>query len=144
MILLDTNVISELFRPAPDAGVMSWFDRQAGLPLYISAMTEAELWSGFHRLPAGKRKSTLQKLIAETLAEDFAGRILSFDSVAARAYGKISALRAELGKPLNTADGQIAAIAQVKGFKLATRNLKDFAHCGVPLVNPWSMHGAQE
>ena len=137
MILLDTNVISELMRPVPDPQVLLWFDRQDGLPLYLSTISEAELWSGFHRLADGKRKVALQVLISETLAEDFKGRILTFNSGAARIYGKISAHRAQIGKPITTADCQIAAIAQVNSFKLATRNIRDFEACDVSLVDPW-------
>ncbi len=139
MILLDTNVISELMRPQPDAVVISWFDHVEGLPLFISTITEAELWSGIHHMPVGKRRTVLQTLIAETLTEDFAGRILSFDSVAAKSYGKLSGHRFGLGRPITTADCQIASIAQVNGFKLATRNTKDFEHCDICLINPW-MH----
>ena len=137
MILLDTNVISEMMRPLPDPQVLAWFDQQDGLPLYLSTITEAELWSGFHRLAEGKRKLALQVLISETLAEDFKGRILPFNSSAAHAYGKISAHRAQIGRPINTADCQIAAIAEVNGFKVATRNVKDFEECDVSLIDPW-------
>jgi toxin FitB len=138
VILLDTNVISEMMRPRPEPLVVSWFDSVAGLPLYISAVTEAELWSGFHLLPIGKRRTVLESLISETLTEDFAGRILPFDSAAARSYGKISGQRSKLGRPINTADCEIAAIAKVHGLKLATRNTSDFEHCDIDLINPWS------
>jgi toxin FitB len=139
MILLDTNVISELMRPQPDAVVVSWFDRVDELPLFISTITEAELWSGIHQLAVGQRRTVLENLIVETLSEDFAGRILSFDSAAAKSYGKLSGHRAKLGRPIATADCQIAAIARVNGFKIATRNIKDFEHCEITVVNPWSV-----
>jgi toxin FitB len=143
MILLDTNVVSELMRPKPDPAVVAWFDTRVGLPLYISTITEAELWSGVDRMPAGKRRLVLQSLITDMLDEDFAGRILAFDRAAARLYGHISARRADLGKPVSTADGQIAAIAKANGLKIATRNIKDFADCDVALVNPWSAKAGQ-
>jgi toxin FitB len=138
MILLDTNVISELMRPRPDTDVVSWFDSVDGLPLFISTVTEAELWSGLYLLPDGKRRTALEELIAETLAVDFAGRILPFDSASALAYGKISARRGKLGRPINTADCQIAAIAQVRGFKVATRDVRGFENCEIEIVDPWS------
>ena len=138
MILLDTNVISEVMRPKPSSAVIDWFDAVAGLPLFTTAITEAELWSGFHQLAEGQRKTVLEKMIAETLAEDFAGRILPFDSVAARVFGTISAERARRGRPISTADCQIAAIAVARGFQLATRNGRDFEHCGCDVINPWS------
>lgn len=138
MILLDTNVISEMMRPRPDPVVGAWFDRQDGLPLYISTITEGELWSGFERSPVGKKRAVVEALIAETFADDFAGRILAFDSAAARLFGMISAQRSRVGRPISTADCQIAAIAQVHGLKIATRNTKDFENCDVALVNPWT------
>ncbi len=144
MILLDTNVISEMMRPRPAAEVISWFDQVDGLPLFVSTITEAELWSGIHQLPVGKRRAELQTLISETLVEDFAGRVLLFDSVAAKSYGKISGQRASLGRPITTADCQIAAIAQVNGFKLATRNTKDFENCDISVINPWSTAIAEQ
>jgi toxin FitB len=142
MILLDTNVISELMRPKPDPVVVSWFDRVGELPLYISTVSEGELWAGLNVMPSGKRRLTLETLVAEMLADDFAGRILSFDRQAARLFGDISGLRAKVGRPIGTADNQIAAIARAHGFKLATRNTKDFDHCDVDLINPWSFKGA--
>jgi toxin FitB len=138
MILLDTNVISEMLRPQPDPVVVSWFKRAAGLPLYTTTVTEAELWSGVYLAPDGKRRTALHELISETLSEDFAGRIVSFDSAAAMAYAKINARRSQLGRPIATADCQIAAIAQVRGFKVATRDVAGFENCDIEIVDPWS------
>jgi toxin FitB len=137
MILLDTNVISELMRPRPEASVLSWFDSVEGQALFTSAIAEAELWAGIELLPAGQRREAWQVAVADMLAEDFADRILAFDSVAARAFGIINGTRAGLGRPISTADCQIAAIARVHGFRLATRNVRDFEHCGIDIVNPW-------
>jgi hypothetical protein len=138
MILVDTNVISELMRPNPAPRVVQWFEKNAGLPLFVSTMTEAELWAGFHRLPEGKRRLSIGEAIAATFSEDFAGRVLSFDSAAARAYGELSGMSKKLGRPMSTADSQIAAVAQVHGFKLATRNTSDFEHCGIAMIDPWA------
>jgi toxin FitB len=137
MIVLDTNVVSELMRPHPDGHVQAWYDRHDGIPLLICAITEAELWAGFHRLPEGQRRAAIGAGIADMLAKDFSGHILPFDSASAKVYGLISGMRKCLGKPISTADAQIAAVAQVHGFKLATRNIPDFEKCGVDLINPW-------
>ncbi len=137
MILLDTNVVSELMRAAPDQKVLAWFDAHENIPLYLCTVSEAELWAGFHHLPDGQRRSAIGAAITAMLAEDFAGRILPFDSAAAFAFGKISGQRKSLGRPISTADAQIAAIAQVHGFRLVTRNTADFEGCGVDVVNPW-------
>jgi toxin FitB len=138
VILLDTNVISEMMRPKPDSDVESWFESVEGLPLYISAITEGELWAGLHRLAAGKRRNLLTALIQETLERDFGGRVLPFDSAAAKAFGKINADRLSRGRPIDTADCQIAAIASVKGLRLATRNIRDFDYSGIVVLDPWS------
>jgi toxin FitB len=138
MILLDTNVISEYLRPEPDPQVTQWFQEKNGVSLYLSVVTEAELRAGAGRLPMGKRRSTLQQLIDEVLNEDFADRILAFDRAAARAYGDIFNRSMREGKTMSSADCQIASIAETHGLKIATRNTKDFVHCGVEIMNPWS------
>ena len=139
MILLDTNVISELMRPMPDRQVVAWFEKHMNVPLYLSSITEAELWAGFHQLPEGKRRSSIGDAITQTLVEDFFGRILFFDSRAARAYGEISGTRKTLGLATDTADIQIAAIAKVNKFKVATRDASGFAGSGVEVISPWEM-----
>jgi toxin FitB len=140
MILLDTNVVSELMRPAPDVKVLNWFETQSGTPLFFSTVSEAELWAGVSRLPEGKRRSVLLDMIAGMLNEDFAQRILVFDRAAAHAFGRIHAERIKLGKPIATADCQIAAIAYANRFQLATRNCRDFLDCGVSLIDPWTVN----
>ncbi len=137
MILLDTNVVSELMRPKPDSRVVAWFEKQMNVPLYLSSITEAELWAGFHQLPPGKRRTSIGQAITQTLAEDFIGRILVFDSRAARAYGEISGARKSLGLATDTADIQIAAIAKVNKLKVATRDSSGFAGSGVVVISPW-------
>jgi hypothetical protein len=137
MILLDTNIVSELMRPAPAQTVMSWLAAQPAASLFISVVTEAELRYGVMLLPEGRKRAELVSAIEATLAEDFAGRILPFDSAAALAFGGIAAGRRQAGRPISQFDAQIAAIAQSRGAELATRNVPDFEGCGVEIINPW-------
>jgi hypothetical protein len=137
MILLDTNVISELMRAEPAQVVLDWFGRQDAADLFISAITEAELRTGIAILPAGQRRDRLQIALEAMIAQDFQTRILPFDSAAARAYAEIAASRRAAGRPIAEADCQIAAIAQAMGAPVATRNVKDFDGCGVTVINPW-------
>lgn len=140
MILLDTNVVSEFMRPRDkrDSRVVAWFEENRHLPLFVSSITEAELWLGVYTLPEGRRRSALEGEIANMLAEDFVDHILTFESRAALAYGKLFGKRQALGRPIEHEDCAIAAIAQVHGLKLATRNTDDFEQCNVTLINPWS------
>jgi len=138
MILLDTNILSELMRPVPEKGVEQWFADQPDASVFISAITEAELRYGVALLPAGKRRSALTAVIEDMLGEDFTGRILPFDSAAAVAFAEIAATRRQAGRPIAQADAQIAAIARSRGAALATRNVPDFDGCGVDVVNPWT------
>jgi hypothetical protein len=137
VIRLDTNVVSELMRPAPDATVLARFDGRPAAALHFSAVGEAELRTGAAVLPDGKRRERLVAAIDAMIAEDFAGRVLPFDSAAAKAFARIGAARREKGRPISQADGQIAAIARAAGAAVATRNTADFAGCGVELVDPW-------
>ncbi|MDE8345635.1 MAG: type II toxin-antitoxin system VapC family toxin [Acidocella sp.] len=137
MILLDTNIVSELMRPAPSPAVMSWLGAQPASSLFISAVTEAELRYGVMLLPEGRRRADLMAALEAMLAEDFAARILPFDSAAAAAFAVIAASRRQAGKPISQFDAQIAAIAKSRGAALATRNVADFAECGVEIINPW-------
>ena len=137
MILLDTNVISELMRAEPAQVVLDWFGGQDAAELFISAITEAELRTGIAILPAGQRRDRLQIALEAMIAQDFQTRILPFDSAAARAYAEIAASRRAAGRPIAEADCQIAAIAQAMGAPVATRNVKDFDGCGVTVIHPW-------
>jgi toxin FitB len=137
VILLDTNVISELVRTVPDDKVLAWFEYNAAIPMYVSTITEAELWLGVYSLPVGKRRSIIESCISEILKTDFAGHIVQFDSQSALVYGQLYGKRKALGKPISREDCQIAAIAQVHRLKLATRNVSDFEHCDITLINPW-------
>jgi toxin FitB len=142
MILLDTNILSELMRAAPEAAVEQWLADQPVASVFISAITEAELRYGLALMPPGKRRSALAVEIENMLGEDFSGRILPFDSPAAVAFAVIAAERRQAGQPISQADAQIAAIARSRGAALATRNVPDFERCGVEIINPWTRTGA--
>ena len=137
MILLDTNVISELMRPEPAQAVLDWFGRHDAADLFISAVTEAELRTGVAILPEGQRRERLQLAIDAMIDQDFQGRVLPFDTIAARPYAEIAAQRRAAGRPIAEADCQIAAIARAADAPVATRNGKDFEGCGIGLINPW-------
>ena len=137
MILLDTNVISELVRPSPDAAVETFLRHQPPETVFTSAVCEAEIRYGLARLPAGRRRDDLAKRIAVFLASGFPNQILPFDSGCAALYGEIRASREAAGKPIAVEDGMIAATARSRGAIVATRNVADFEACGVAIVNPW-------
>ena len=136
-VLLDTNVLSELLRADPDPAVLSWFARQNPESLFASSVTQAEMLLGTRLLPAGRRRSALQAAMQAMFANDFAGRILSFDSGAAQAYAEVVHARRASGRPISQFDAQIAAIAVHHGARVATRNRRDFEGCGIEVVDPW-------
>ena len=138
MIVLDTNIVSELMRPDPDVSVVNWVAGQAAPHLFLSTISEAELRYGVEILPAGERRSRLLDEVDGMLQEDFAGRILPFDSAAAQAYALIAAARRAAGRPINHADCQIAAIARCRGASVSTRNVDDFEGSGIEVINPWA------
>jgi len=137
MIILDTNVLSELMKSQPDPAVAEWVDAQPEPELFTTSITEAEIFLGVELLSIGKRRDVLLAAAERVFAVDFEGRILGFESESARAFSKISAHRRRLGKPISQADAQIAAIAQVRRAKVATRDIADFRDCGVEILNPW-------
>ena len=137
MIVLDTNVVSELMRQVPDDAVVRWVDRYPVDEVFITAVTAAELVYGVARLPAGRRKTVLAAKVSELLAEDFQDQILPFDDAAAEYYGEIAAACEGLGRPISMADAQIAATCRRFAACLATRNGKDFVDTGLMLLNPW-------
>lgn len=137
MIVLDTNVLSELMRAAPERAVELWLAAQPQASVFVSAITEAELRYGLALLPAGQRRSGLTLAVERMLTEDFNGRILPFDSPAAIGFAELAAARRLAGRPISQADAQIAAIARSRGAALATRNVADFEGCGLKIVNPW-------
>ncbi len=137
IIVLDTNVISELMRDNPDQLVVDWLDTQPSNSLYISSITEAEILTGIALLPDGRRKNKLFELADDVFTFLFTGRVLAFDSNAASTYAEIFAKRQTLGKPISQADCQIAAIALSQEATIATRNVTDFEGIEVNLINPW-------
>jgi toxin FitB len=137
MIVLDTNVLSELMRPRPDAAVVSFVSDQPPVTLFTTTITLAELTYGVAVLPQGRRRSELADAVERMFEEDLAGRVLPFDTAAARAYADISAERRRIGRPISQFDAQIAAIARSRSTRLATRNVADFADCGLDVIDPW-------
>lgn len=138
MLVLDTNVISELMRPVPDAAVVGWVGQRPGGSLFTTTVTEAELRFGLALLPAGTRRKRLFAAFETMMTEDFAGRVLPFDQSAARIYAEIMADRRQSGRPMAQFDGQIAAIARSRDAGLVSRNDRDFIDCGIEVFNPWS------
>lgn len=137
MILLDTNVVSELLRKAPEPKVEAWLAAQDGAEVHLSAVSEAELRLGVAVMPAGRRRDALASMMDEILQEDFRARILPFDSPAAVAYAAIAADRRAAGRPISQFDCQVAAIARAHGAAVATRNVRDFEGCGIDIIDPW-------
>lgn len=137
MIILDTNVISELTRPVPDSGVIAWLDSLPPEETAITAITAAELRYGVRRIPDGRRKTELSEAVSALINTDFRGRVEPFDALAADQYADVVTGREHAGKPIGVSDAQIAAICRVLNAALATRNTSDFTGTGVSLINPW-------
>ena len=139
MILLDTNVISELSRLQVAPQVVAWADAQPSAALYTTAITEAELLFGLNLMGPGIRRSALQRAVATIFGSLLAGRVLPFDRAAAVEYADWAAVRRKVGRPVATMDLQIAAIARARhATAIATRNTADFEGCGIPLIDPWT------
>ena len=138
MIVLDTNVISEVFKPAPDGQVLAWMARQSGEALFTTAITRGELLFGVHRMPEVRRKQSLMHGLLRILDERLAGRILSYDDRAADAHVTIAVARRMQGLRASQSDEMIAGIARAHGASLATRNVRDFEECGITLIDPWA------
>lgn len=137
MIILDTNVVSELFRASPAPAVETWLADQVGADMYLTAISEAELRYGVSIMVDGQRQRLLALAVDGVLREDFRRRILPFDSAAALEYASIGAERRAAGRPMSQFDCQIAAIARSLGASIATRNVSDFEGCGVEIIDPW-------
>ncbi len=137
MILIDTNIISEMMKHKPDPSVIGWIDKQNFLELYVSTINIAEILYGIRALPQGKRRVFLEEAFKKMIQEVFEYRVLGFDENAADNYGSIMSQRKSLGRPLGILDGQIAAIAKANYLDIATRNIKDFSDCGINLINPF-------
>jgi toxin FitB len=136
MIILDTNVVSELMKPSPSAAVTDWVRAQTGGELYTTSITLAEILYGVARLPGGRRKELLRTTASEVFAA-FEDQVLPFDSSSAMHYANVIGGRDQLGLPIDGFDAQIASICRANGAALATRNLKDFQHTDVNLIDPW-------
>jgi predicted nucleic acid-binding protein len=139
MILLDTNVVSEVMRQKPSDNVLNWLNGCDSTDLLISSITIAEICYGLRILPVGQRRQLLQMRFEQFVSKGFAGNIVDFNESAARAYAEIMAVRKEKGRPMSLPDGQIAAIAQINHLVLATRNITDFEDCGIQLINPFDV-----
>jgi predicted nucleic acid-binding protein len=141
MILLDTNIISELMKPSPSAAVLAWLDEQESTQIFISTISIAEISYGINVLPKGKRRKQLEEACNKAILEAFQHRVLFFDETSAYLYGKIMSHRKSLGRPMSILDGQICATSRAHGLTVATRNTQDFAHCDVNLINPFEVGG---
>ncbi len=137
MIILDTNVLSEVLRPVPKPRVLDWMRGQARTSLFTTTVTRGELFYGIHLLPNGQRRQNLQEAVQAIFDVDFAGQVLSFDNESADAYAEIAASRKSAGHPISQFDAMIAGVARSRGANLATRNTKDFMDCGIGTINPW-------
>ena len=137
MVVIDTNIVSELMRAEPSAEVLAWMDDQPPRELFVTAVTEAEVRTGIALLPDGRRRRGLAEACERACGSLFAGRVLPFDSDAARSYAEIVVARRVLGRPVSHADGQIAAIARSRGMAVATRNIRDFEDMGIDVFDPW-------
>ena len=137
MIVLDTNVISELFRPAPAPALIAWVSRLSSSELYTTAVTRGELLFGAYCLPEGQRKSDLLREMTALFVHRFADHVLPYDGTAAEAQAAFAAMRRAQGRPVALADAMIAGIARSRGAQLATHNTRDFEDCGIELIDPW-------
>lgn len=137
MIVLDTNIISELMRSHTNEKVLGWVDAQVQDELFVTAVTVGEIRYGIAKLPDGKRKSDLRAVADETLDVDFTDRVLAFDKSAAEHYGNVVSQRDRSGRPISMADALIASICLSYNASLATRNVADFEGVGLELINPW-------
>ncbi|GAA3066244.1 type II toxin-antitoxin system VapC family toxin [Rhizobium viscosum] len=137
MIILDTNVLSELLVPSPNTTVIDWLANQQPASIFTTAITEAEILFGLRLLPEGRRRRDLEAAILPIFNDDLYGRILPFDRDAADIYATIATVRRAAGRPISQFDAQIAAIALSRGASLATRNEADFEKIGLEIINPW-------
>jgi len=137
MIILDTNVLSELIKAHPAPQVERWLDAKPPASLFTTTVTQAEMLYGVAILPVGRRRDLLEHAVKSMFAEDFRGRVLPFDGAAAAAYAAIVAERRRAGRPISQFDAQIVAIARSRGSAVASRNVKDFDGCGVKIHDPF-------
>ena len=134
---MDTNVVSEPFRPRPDSNVVAWIAAQGGPNVYLTTIIEGELWAWAEMQPKGKRRDRMFAEIDGVIANYFGGRVLEFDRRAARMFSMVYAERRAAGLSIDSADCQILAIARLHGAAVATRNTDDFIGSGIEVINPW-------
>jgi predicted nucleic acid-binding protein len=137
MLLLDTNLVSELMRSRPDPHVLAWVAAQPLAEMAIATITVMEIRFGIALLPQGKRRADLDTRFRQLLAQAFAGRVLAFDQPAADACAELRAQRRQMGNPMTVQDGMMAAIGRVHGAPVVTRDVRGFEGCGLSLINPW-------
>ena len=138
MIVIDTNVVSELWRVAPDPKVLAWMDAQVVETLVLSAITVAELRFGLAAMPQGKRRTIYRERLEREVLPAFAGRVLPLDLDAAKAYGELMARARAAGLAIGNADGYIAATAASRGLMVATRDTSPFKAAGLAVIDPWA------
>ena len=144
MIVLDTNVVFEPLRPAPDQAVLDWLDAQEPQTLYMTTVNLAELLAGVELLPAGRRRDALAQVLSTQVVALFGGRVLPLDAEAAEVFAKTCASAQAQGNTMGFADCAIAAIAGAHGFAVATRNTRDFKGAGVEVIDPWAFGKARK
>ena len=143
MFLLDTNVLFAMMSPQPAAAAAAWVSGQPAEQLFTAAPCQAEILAGIAVLPEGHRRADLKAAVRAMFADDFEGRVLPFDSAAALAYAGLFAVRRRAGRPAATIDLMIAAIARSRSASLVTRNVADFAGCGISVIDPWGIDPSQ-
>ncbi|KTS08732.1 plasmid stabilization protein [Methylobacterium radiotolerans] len=139
MIVLDTNVISELMRPVPNPAVITWVAAQPRPSLYTTSINRAEILYGVVALPAGRRREGFEAVVQAIFSEEFAGRVLPFDGSAAEHYARIATARRTAGVRIEGFDALIAAVTAAAGFRIATRDVGGFEGCGLEVINPWDV-----
>ncbi len=139
MIVLDSNVISEVMKKDRDRHVVSWLRRQPGHAIFTTAVNVAEVMTGIALLPIGHRQDELASAAAEVFDRVLLNRILPFDRAAADSYARIVSSRRRIGRPIKELDAQIAAITKVHSMALATRDAADFVECGIEVIDPWTV-----
>ncbi len=137
MIVIDTNILSEVMRETPSAQVIGWVNAQNALSLFVTTVSIGEILYGLRIMPDGRRLERLRHIFEEYLRRGFDQRVITYDEAAARAYADVMAARRTSGRPMSVPDGQIASIAQSRGYALATRNIRDFGGIGLELINPF-------
>ena len=137
-LLLDTNVLSEVTRPAPDARVMEWLDGLDEDRSFISVVSIAEIRRGVALMDEGRKREALAEWLTRDLPQRFEQRVLPVDEPVALAWGDLMGLAKRRGRGLSSMDGLIAATAIARRLTLATRNTKDFEGFGVELFDPWT------